>query len=179
MGLQCLFLLLILAFKIDFPGAGAILWAPAEYYFTLIFTALAGVALGLFISALASSRNMVIYLVLIVLFIQIAFSGAIFELPLIAKPISWLTPTRWSLEALGSSTNMDALNELGQVRVEREVDLGRGKQKVTEDVATTINFNINYTHNGLALLARWIFLLAHIVLWSSLALWLIKRKDQI
>jgi ABC-type transport system involved in multi-copper enzyme maturation permease subunit len=176
---QCLLLLIVLGLKVYYPGPGAILWALPEYYVTLILTALAGVALGLFISALASSRDMVIYLVLIVLFIQIAFSGAIFELPLIAKPVSWLTPTRWSLEALGSSTNMDALNELGQVRVEREVDLGRGKQKVTEDVATTINFNINYTHSGLALLARWIFLLAHIILWSSLALWLIKRKDQI
>ena len=176
---QCLLLLIVLGFKIDFPGPGAILWALPEYYVTLVLTALASVALGLFISALASSRDLVIYLVLIVLFIQIVFSGAIFELSPLTTPISWLTTTRWSLEALGASTDMDTLNNLGQVRVEREVDLGRGRQKVTEDVPTTVEFFVNYNHNGFALLSRWIFLTVHLALWSSLTLWLIRRKDEI
>jgi ABC-type multidrug transport system ATPase subunit/pSer/pThr/pTyr-binding forkhead associated (FHA) protein len=177
--LQCLLLLLVLAFKVDFPNSGAIVWAPLEYYFTLVFTALASVALGLFISALASSRDTVIYLVLITLFLQIVFSGAIFELPWLTQPLSYLTVTRWSLEALGASTDMAALNDLGQVRVEREVDIGRGTQKVVEDVPTPVEFFVNYTHSGLALLSRWIFLWAHTLLWSSLAIWLIKRKDEI
>lgn len=177
--LQCLLLLLVLALKVDYPGPGAILWALPEYYFTLVFTTLASVALGLFVSALAPTQDMVIYLVLIVLFIQIVFSGAIFELPALAQPLSWLTITRWSLEALGASTDMEALNNLGQVRVTREVDLGRGIQKVVEDAPTTINFFVNYSYNALALLSRWIFLWAHTVLWSGLALWLIKRKDEI
>ncbi|MEW5956571.1 MAG: FHA domain-containing protein [Chloroflexota bacterium] len=179
MGLQCLLLLLMLAFKVDFPGGGAILWALLEYYFTLIFTALASVALGLFISALASSRDMVIYLVLITLFGQIVFSGAIFELSPLTQPLSYLTITRWSLEALGASTDMDGLNNLGQVRVEREVDFGRGIQKVVEDVPATLDFYVNYTHSGLGLLARWIFLWVHTLLWSGLTLWLIKRKDEV
>jgi ABC-type multidrug transport system ATPase subunit/pSer/pThr/pTyr-binding forkhead associated (FHA) protein len=177
--LQCLLLLIMLAFKIDFPRSGAIVWPPLEYYFTLVFTALASVALGLFISALASSRDMVIYLVLIALFIQIVFSGAIFELSGITQPLSWLTVTRWSLEALGASTDMERLNDLGQARVEREVNIGRGIQKVVEDVPTTVNFYVNYTHSGLALLSRWIFLGVQTILWSGLALWLIKRKDEI
>ncbi|HXV97625.1 MAG TPA: ABC transporter permease, partial [Anaerolineae bacterium] len=177
--LQCLLLLLVLAFKVDFPSSGAIIWAPLEYYFTLVFTALASVALGLFISALASSRDTVIYLVLIVLFLQIVFSGAIFELPLLTQPLSYLTITRWSLEALGASTNMATLNDLGQVRVEREVDIGRGTQKVVEDVPTSVKFFVNYTNSGLALLSRWIFLWAHTLLWSSLAILFIKRKDEI
>jgi ABC-type multidrug transport system ATPase subunit/pSer/pThr/pTyr-binding forkhead associated (FHA) protein len=177
--LQCLLLLIVLAFKVNFPTSGAVVWAPLEYYFTLVFTALASVALGLFISALASSRDMVIYLVLIALFGQIVFSGAIFELTPLTQPLSWLTVTRWSLEALGASTDMAGLNSLGQVRVERTVDIGRGIQKVVEDAPTTVNFYVNYTHNGLALLSRWLFLGAQTLLWGGLALWLIKRKDEI
>jgi len=122
---------------------------------------------------------MVVYLVLIALFVQIVFSGAIFELSPLTQPLSYLTITRWSLEALGASTDMEGLNNLGQVRVEREVDFGRGIQKVVEDVPTTVNFYVNYNHNALGLLSRWIFLGIHIVLWSSLAIWLIKRKDEI
>jgi hypothetical protein len=177
--LQCLLFLIVLAAKIDFPDSGAMLWSPLEYYFTLIFTALASVALGLFISALASSRDMVIYLVLIALFVQIVFSGAIFQLSPLTQPLSWLTISRWSLEALGTSTDMETLNNLGQVRVEREVDYGRGIQKVVEDVPTTIEFHVNYSHSGLALLSRWIFLFSQSLLWGGLAFWLMKRKDEI
>ncbi len=177
--LQCLLLLLVLALKIDFPGHGAILWTPLEYYFTLVFTALASVALGLFISALARSRDTVIYLVLLALFGQIVFSGAIFELSELTQPLSYLTITRWSLEALGASTDMAGLNNLGQVRVIREVDIGRGIQKVVEDVPTTLNFYINYSHSAPALLGRWLILGLHTLLWSGLAVWLVKRKDQI
>ncbi|MBE7552701.1 MAG: FHA domain-containing protein [Anaerolineales bacterium] len=177
--LQCLLLLIVLAFKVNYPGSGAILWAPLEYYFTLVFTALASVALGLFLSALATSRDMVIYLVLIALFLQIVFSGAIFELGPLTRPLSYLTITRWSLEALGASTDMEMLNNLAQIRVEREVDLGRGTQKVVEDVSAPVDFFVNYSHNALGLLSRWIFLWAHTLLWSALAVWLIKRKDEI
>jgi len=177
--LQCLLLLLVLAVKIKYPGEGAILWALPEYYFTLVFTALASVALGLFLSALATSRDMVIYLVLIALFLQIVFSGAIFELGPVTRPLSYLTLTRWSLEALGASTDMERLNELSQVRVEREVDLGRGTQKVVEDVAAPVDFFVNYTHSALGLLSPWIFLWAHTLLWGSLAVWLIRKKDEI
>lgn len=178
--LQCLLLLLVLAVKIRFPGAGAMGWAPLEYYFTLVFTALASVALGLFISALARSRDMVIYLVLLALFLQIVFSGAIFKLGPATTLLSYLTITRWSLEALGASTNMETLNDLGQTRVEREIDLGgRGKQKVVEDVPTQVEFFVNYSSNALGLLSRWMFLWAHTLLWSGLTVWLIKRKDEI
>jgi ABC-type multidrug transport system ATPase subunit len=178
--LQCFLLLMVLAFKISYPSAGAIMWALPEYYFTLIFTALASVALGLFISALATSRDMVIYLVLITLFVQIVFSGAIFELGPLTKPLSYLTITRWSLEALGASTDMEALNNLGQVRVEQQVDLsGRGTQKVVQDVPAKVEFFVNYSHSGLGLLARWMFLWAHTLLWSALAILLLKRKDEL
>lgn len=177
--LQAFLLLLVLAVRVDFPASGAVTWAPLEYYFTLVFTTLASVALGLFISALASSRDMVIYLVLLAVFVQIVFSGAIFELSSLTRPLSVLTISRWSLEALGATTDMDALNSLGQVRVEREVDIGRGVQKVVEDFPTTVDFYINYTHSGLALVSRWIFLWLHTIFWSALAVWLIKRKDEI
>jgi len=122
---------------------------------------------------------MVVYLVLIALFVQIVFSGAIFELSPLTQPLSYLTITRWSLEALGASTDMDGLNNLGQVRVEREVDLGHGIQKVVEDFLTTVKFTVNYSHNALGLLSRWIFLWLQIIVWSSLTIWLIKRKDEI
>jgi ABC-type multidrug transport system ATPase subunit/pSer/pThr/pTyr-binding forkhead associated (FHA) protein len=177
--LQCLLLLLVLAFGMSFPGGGALSWAPLEYYFTLVFTALASVALGLFISAAAGSATTVIYLMLLTIFVQIVFSGAIFDLPAIVQPLSWLTITRWSLEALGASTGMEALNSLGQLRVERDVEMQRGIQTVVQDVPSAVTFYINYTSNAVGLFSRWIFLWVHTILWSGLAIWSLKRKDNL
>ena len=52
-------------------------------------------------------------------------------------------------------------------------------EKVEEDVATTMNFYVNYRHNVLALVSRWMFLWAHTLLWSGLAVGLMRRKDEI
>ena len=66
-----------------------------------------------------------------------------------------------------------------QMRFTREVDTGRGTQKITQDTSTTMNFYVNYSHSFLGLLSRWIFLWVHTALWSGLGLWLVKRKDEI
>jgi ABC-type multidrug transport system ATPase subunit/pSer/pThr/pTyr-binding forkhead associated (FHA) protein len=179
MVLQLALFLAILAVKLQFPAAGAIVWAPLEYFVTLLLIVLASLALGLFISALASSKEMVTYLVLIVILIQILFSGAIFELSSLTEPLSYLTITRWGLEALGISTNLEQLNLLGQVRVEHALDTGRGLQTLVKDVASRIDFYLNYTPHPLALVSRWIFLIAHSLFWTYLAIWRMRQKDEI
>lgn len=179
MAVQTALFLGILALGLHFPAAGVIMWAPLEYYLTLMLTALAGLALGLFISALVSSRDMVIYLVLLAILIQIVFSGAIFELSPVTRPLSYLTITRWSLEALGISTDLETLNNLGQVRVEHVLDTGRGLQTLVKDVPSPIDFVVNYTRNPLALISRWLFLLGQIFIWSQLTIWRIHQKDKL
>ena len=176
---QVALFLLVLALNLRFPGLGVMVWAPLEFYITLLLTVLASIALGLFISASASSKDMVTYLILIAILIQIVFSGAIFELSPLTAPLSYLTITRWSLESLGISANIEHLNTLSQVRVENVLDTGRGLQTLIKDIATPINFYVNYTPNALALASRWILLLAHILIWSNLTLWQIRRKDEI
>ena len=81
--------------------------APGE---TRATPSLTGLTLGLLISAIVRSQNTVIYLILLVLFVQIMFAGAIFDLPGAAAPISYLTPTRWALEALEGGAVGDRLS---------------------------------------------------------------------
>lgn len=64
-------------------------------------------------------------MILLVLFVQIIFAGAIFDLPKEAKPISYLTTTRWTLEALGSTVNMELLRSQGVTCLEPEDDTQR------------------------------------------------------
>jgi hypothetical protein len=176
---QILLFLLVLALKLQFPGPGVLFWAPLEYYLTLLLTTLASLALGLFISALASAKDRVTYLVLLVVLAQIVFSGAIFELSGIPEFLSYLTITRWALEALGTTTHIEALNQLGQVRVEHVLDTGRGLQTLVKDVPAPLHFSVHYASNALALCARWIFLIAQSLIWSYLTIWRLRQKDEI
>ena len=117
---QCLLLLLVVGLKVDYPGDGVFLPAFVEMYITLFLAILASISMGLLISAVVRNQNTVIYVILLVLFVQILFAGAIFKLPSAAKPISYLTTTRWTLEALGSTVDMDMLSDKGATCLEPE-----------------------------------------------------------
>jgi|YNPNPStandDraft_1061719.scaffolds.fasta_scaffold04766_3 ABC-type multidrug transport system ATPase subunit/pSer/pThr/pTyr-binding forkhead associated (FHA) protein len=125
---QCLLLLVVLGWGVRLPQFGVVTSAPVEMYVTLLLGTLAALAMGLFISAVVPNTNSVIYIVLLVLFFQIIFAGVFFNLPGPAGNLSYLTLSRWTVEGLGTSVNLDWLNNLTRTRfqpppISREVHL--------------------------------------------------------
>ena len=120
--LQVMALLVVVALRVQIPFNGVLLPGPLELYLTLLLVTIVGILLGLFISAIAANSNSVIYLVLFAVFVQIIFAGVFFELPGLTKTISYFTPARWAVEALGSTIDLPALNDLGQIEVRRTVN---------------------------------------------------------
>ncbi len=117
---QVLLLLIVVSLKVDFdlPKGGVILpYAPAEMYVTLFMAAVAAILMGLAVSALVPNVNTGIYVLLFVLFFQIIFAGSIFQLKGAAMKISNLTLTRWTMEGLGASIDLERLNNLSRIRV--------------------------------------------------------------
>ncbi len=124
--IQCAALLGALWLAVDFPEKTAVfrgfaMAMPLELYVTLLLTALASILMGLFVSAITPNSNTVIYIILLAVFGQILLTGTIFKLPDVAKPASYAMVTRWSLESLGSTTDMDALNGQSQSRIRKTV----------------------------------------------------------
>jgi hypothetical protein len=113
---QCLLLMVVIGLKVDYPQQGVFLSAPVEMYITLVLGTLAAILMGLLISALVPNANTVIYIVFLVLFFQMIFAGVLFELPGITDQFSNLTLTRWSMEGLGTSADMERLNSLTRTR---------------------------------------------------------------
>ncbi len=128
--IQCLLLMLVIGIKVDYPSDGIILPAPLEIYITLVLGTLAAVLMGLLISAIVPNLNTVIYLVFLVLFFQMIFAGVLFDLPGLTGKFSGLTLTRWSMEGLGASANMEWLNGLTQTRFQPEA--------ITQEVSTEV-----------------------------------------
>lgn len=175
--LQVLALLVVVALRVQMPLLGSLLPGPLELYITLLLTTTAGIMLGLFISAIASNSNSVIYIVLFAVFLQIMFAGVIFELPGISKPLSYLTLTRWSIESLGSTIDLPALNDLGQIEVRRTVDTvdpttgAKVQREVVYRDKLPIGFTVDYEKKAEFLLSRWAVLIGFSLILLAATAW--------
>lgn len=81
-----------------------------EIFFTIWMTLLAATSLGLLISAIVKSGDKAMTVAPFVLIIQLLFSGILFSLDGTGKWISFLTISRWSVEALGSIAHLNSLS---------------------------------------------------------------------
>ncbi len=172
--LQVMALIVVVALRVQFPFNGALLPGPLEIYLTLLLASIAGITLGLLISALAASQNSVIYVVLLVIFAQIMFGGILFNVP---RSLSALTLTRWTVEALGGTIDLPALNQLGQIEVRRIVDTvdPTTGQKVQREVIyrdkLTSEFNVDYAHSPGHVASRWAILIGLAAIFAAGTAW--------
>lgn len=151
--IQCLLLMIVVNLKVEMPKEGVLMAAPIEMYITLLLGTLAAITLGLLISAIVPNANTVIYLVFLVLFAQMIFAGVIFDLPGIANQFSTVTLTRWTMEGLGTSADMDGLNALTRTRfkpdpiteiVEMEIERPSDDWEPVTVITTTQDVEISF-----------------------------------
>lgn len=153
--MQSLLLLAVISLGVRLPNKTLLLPVPVEFYTTLLLTIWASVGLGLLVSALVPNRDVVVYGMLLVLIVQIIFAGVLFKLPSEVQPISSITITKWSLNALGTTARLVELNQYGQSRVlpnirkdvTKDVDVEvpdprtGGKVKEKQEVTVAVEFN--------------------------------------
>lgn len=104
--------LFIVSLQVALPDNGVLFKGFLEMLITLWLTVMVGVATGLFISAVSSNSTMAVYLVLVVVFFQYIFGGAIHNLR--DKPIefqSYMAATRWATLAMGTTVDIHELAE--------------------------------------------------------------------
>jgi hypothetical protein len=107
--------MLVLFVGIEFPADTGVLLPSLpvlEMFITVLLSALASTALGLMVSAFVGNPNRAFSVVPLLLILQIVFAGLIFKIEGPIAPLSWLTISRWSLDALGTSIELKALCHL-------------------------------------------------------------------
>lgn len=160
--LQSGVLVLLVNFKAPFQQ-GIFLPAPLEVYITLALTSLAGLMLGLTISALVPNTDRAMSFVPLVLIPQVIFSGVIFSLDGAAtQSLGALFAARWAMAGLGSSLGLhgDKLN------VDGFSYCGTLFSTCSQEQATQ------------HLLLVWLVLLAMILLLGGIVAYCLKRKDK-
>jgi ABC transport system ATP-binding/permease protein len=178
--IQTALFLLILAIGVDFPARGLLLPGWLEIYVTLFLTMLVGMSIGLVISAASRSTERALYALLIVLLFQFFFAGAVFDLRgSWARPLSYLTASRWSLTALGVTVDMPHI-------AESTILCNQGDSPLTAQVVEQpgcFNYpdaaqDLRLAYGDVMLLDSWFILLAMGLFLTSLAGLLIKRLDK-
>lgn len=106
--LQSLVLVVVVNARTPFPDKGLILpSAGVEIYVTMFLTSIAGLMLGLALSALAPNNDRATSFIPILLIPQVIFSGVIFTL---ASPVMQIVggffAERWAMAAMGSTVGL-------------------------------------------------------------------------
>ena len=142
---------------VGLPEGGVLLHPFLEMLLTVFLSAIASSAMGLFVSSLFHNADRAMTLAPILLMPQILFSGLIFKLSGATEYISWLAICRWSMEGLGTTANLNAL-EL------KEIQEGLVLPHPAEDFYTFTSSHLVTTWGILAAFLLGFLLLSRLVL---------------
>jgi ABC-type multidrug transport system ATPase subunit/pSer/pThr/pTyr-binding forkhead associated (FHA) protein len=175
--IQVTSVLLILAIKVDLgfePVFDFLPFGGLELFVTLLFAVLASIMLGLFVSAIVPTADVVLYVILIQLFVQIILSGTLFPLP--DNPASKLVISHWTMNAMGSTIDIPALNDKSQV-CQVVPQMGAGTEITCASAARDReDLGLDYEHSEEHLLTTWGALLAQTVVWGVATMLVQARK---
>ncbi len=141
---------------------GIILPAPIEVYITMALTSLAGLMVGLTISALAPNNDRAVSFIPIILIPQVIFSGLLFQLngPFL-QAFGSIFAVRWGMAAAGTTVGIHG-------------------DKIGSDTWTyqgTLFSTNSQAQATFHLLLCWFALVAMILILGSLTAYFLKRKD--
>ena len=97
----------------QFPATGAAgLPGVLEIFAAVLLVTFASACLGLLLSAAVGREDRVMSLMPLFLIPQIVFAGVVFKLEGSARFVSWLTFSRWGIEAMGATINLPELHRI-------------------------------------------------------------------
>lgn len=160
----------VFALLVGTPDSGILLPSFVELLITTFLTALAAAATGLFVSALFSNADRAMTVAPILLMPQILFSGIIFTLKGSTDIISYFTVCRWSMEGLGSTSDLNGLYEAEAEAMEQAAQIG-GYKIINETDLTSDMYNATAEH----ILLVWGIMIVYIIAFLVLAKFSLKK----
>lgn len=187
--IQSASVLLVVALRVDMGFEGAVFDSGMlELFITLYLAVLASILFGLFISAVVPTSDIVMYAILVQLFVQIVMGGTLFPLKdalqndALSTVLSRVTISSWVVDAMGSTVDMDALNNQGVACAIKEVDIpampgsaARTEIRTVCDTATR-DLYLDYDHSEGHIFQMWFGLVVHCLAWFLLTYVVVLRQ---
>lgn len=158
-------------FFLKLKGAeDGLLMAPfPETLITVFLTCWSSSVIGLFVSSMVKNADRAMTLAPLLLMPQLLFAGVIFELKDVTEIISWIAACRWSMQALGASANINAMESKVQQTVTEKVNEAMAKQFPVNTPSLDITIEAGkdiFEHTKEHILTSWGILIAFILLFS-------------
>ncbi|HLI68800.1 MAG TPA: FHA domain-containing protein [Ktedonobacteraceae bacterium] len=170
--LQSAVLVILVSIKAPFQPQGILLSSGIELYISVFLTSLAGLMMGLAVSALAPNNDRATSLIPILLIPQVIFSGIIFTLGNPGLQIAGaFFAVRWAMAAMGSTVGLHSQFYLPDGSTSGESFSFQGTLYPATDNTTA------QTHADLHLLLCWGMLLLMILVLGLATAYFLKRKD--
>lgn len=93
--------------------------ATIEMIVLIFLTIYAAAGMGLLLSSITKSADRAMAIAPFVLIVQLIFSGILFELNGVTDKLSYLTYSRWAMESIGSTCDLNSLDPPGQEESEQ------------------------------------------------------------
>ncbi|MBZ0234842.1 MAG: ATP-binding cassette domain-containing protein, partial [Deltaproteobacteria bacterium] len=139
--------------RVALPDDGVLLPPLLELYVTIALAGLAGVGLGLAVSAVAATPDKATSFIPIVLVPQVVLAGIMFQLTGVMSAVSWLVSARAAVDALSATVDTNHLPILVPMPDEPQ-----------------------YAHTPRVLLTAWGALVGHALLFSAIAWATLRRR---
>ena len=152
---QSALLLGVVAAATKMPANGVMFPAPLELFITIALSGLAGIALGLCVSALATSPDKATSLIPLVLVPQVLFAGIMFALHGATALLSNVVSARAAVDAMSAIVDTNALPTPMLLPVPDEPQ---------------------YAHTSSVLLTAWALLVGQALVFSLIAWWMLHRR---
>ncbi|MBW4535676.1 MAG: ATP-binding cassette domain-containing protein [Pleurocapsa minor HA4230-MV1] len=161
---QTLLISVVVLLVFQSPQSQLLPWSLG-FAITTFLTLLASTSLSLMLSALVKTENEGNGILPLVMIPQIIFSGVLFNLEGWSSKLSWLMLSRWSIGAYGALADVNAMAPKPNPVLSSEV-LKDIFQPSSVYEATWSNLNLN-----------WGILIVHTLIYSIVALIVLRRKD--
>lgn len=172
---QVLSTLVIFGLKVDLGVAPVFEWIPhgsIELFITLYLAMLASIMFGLFISAIVPSRDTILYIILVQLFIQLVLSGTLF--PIEENYVSKSVIAYWTMDGLATTVDVLELNQDSRICSVIEVPNQEGEEEkdfyCEEGALDEDQLSLYYERSEEHLLQVWGILFAQAVFWGGLTI---------
>jgi ABC transport system ATP-binding/permease protein len=173
--LQSLVLVVVVNLRTPFPAQGLILSGSLEIYITLLLTSLAGLTMGLALSAVSPNNDRATSFIPILLIPQVIFSGVIFAFTSIGlQVVGGFFAERWAMAAMGTTIGLHS-----QFLIPKGVPGLSDTDASGEDFSFqgTLDSTFNKSHAIGHLLLSWGILVVMILVLGFATAYFLKRKD--
>jgi ABC transport system ATP-binding/permease protein len=175
---QVISFLLVMATVVDMGFRGTMIESGfLEIAFTLYLAVLASIALGLFISAIVPSSDVVLYAILVQLFAQLILSGTMIP-TLKENAVQAIIPAYWSIRSVGSTVDVPKINQEARicsvVEVPNPNTMKIEKKVVCNSGRTTLS--VSYKHQASDVRFTWWVLIGHVLFWTILTMIVLMRR---